>query len=210
MDNKKKKLKKKAPIIVSKKKKLKKRKPIKFFIMTYTANVPFAKKTQKVLKDTYGINSEIVVGEKISKEVKFNHILYHNFYKYLLPKMLEYGGRCYYLEDDVRFTSNPLENIPTGIDVYWSVYRKGGKKPTKYVVGSQAILFNNKALKLLETQTKFRKAHIDGFFTKFLNYEEGRGNLKWETAIPKIGYEQEHDSLITTDPKQRKKFEKPN
>lgn len=168
-------------------------KQIKFFMLSYIGNEEQAEQTKLVLKKKYNINCKIIYGEKIGKVLK-NKIVYHNFYKYLLPEMINYGGLCYYIEDDIRFTKNPLEDIPKDIDVYWSVYRRIQKN---FIIGIQAILFNNKALQLLEEQKKFIPQHLDGFMTKFLKLMENEGNIKWTIAKKKIGYECDHISLIS-------------
>jgi len=170
-------------------------KQIKFFMLSYTGNEEQAEQTKFILEEKYNINCKIIYGDKIGKVVKYKIVL-HNFYKYLLPEMINYGGLCYYIEDDVRFTKNPLDYIPEDVDVYWSVYRRIAKAT---VVGAQAILFNNKALNLLEKYDRklFKYTHIDIYFTKFFKIMEKVGNIEWKIAEKKIGYEYDHTSLIS-------------
>ena len=101
--------------------------------------------------------------------------------------------------------------IPEDVDVYWSVYRRIGRwSGDWWVIGSQAILFNNKSLNLLEKNKDLYKfTHMDFYLTKFLKFMENKENVKWKTAEKKIGYEYDHTSLISNK-KNWNRYTKPN
>ena len=124
----------------------------------------------------------------------------------MLPLMIKYKKPIYYIEDDVRFTSNPLLNLPKK-DVVWSVYRSGSlDKGNKVIRGSQSIYFSKKAVKyLFSHMVESKPIHIDGYFSKFIT--DNSDNFSVEQLKPKIGYEAEHKSLIS---KKWEKYKKPN
>ena len=185
------------------------RKNVKFYMITYKDNMKFAKETHKILKKEWGISSKIISGYKIDKD-KYSHtnVLFHGVRDKLIPSMLKGNTDAYYIEDDVRFTSDPLD-IPKK-DVVWSVYRKGSLDKTKFkkqvITGSQAIFLSRKAQKELKKHMdQSRAIHIDGYFSKYIR-ETG---LSFHQMIPKIGYEQDHKSIISKD-KDWLKYKNPN
>jgi hypothetical protein len=165
---------------------------MKFIIITYKDNIPFAEETKKILHDQWDINAEIILGYKVGQNgLNKNQVVMAGF----RDNITNYDDDIYYLEDDIRFTSNPLD-IPTG-DIVWSVYRFGKltNKIAKRIVGAQAIYFSQKALHLLKEHiTKTKLQHIDGYFSKFILTHPQLSFIQ----LPKsIGYEQYHESLIT-------------
>jgi len=170
----------------------------KFYIMTYKDNIPFAKQAKKTLKKEWGINGEIINGYKIGdkynkKPLKKNEVVMTGFKEKLLPIMKE---SSYYLEDDIRFTSDPLKHLNK--DIVWSVYRRGkltNKPPHNIITGIQAIYLSKKAIKRLKEYIQTKKLqHFDSFMSKFIN---DNNDLSFQQVTPKIGYEEDHDSLIS-------------
>ncbi len=123
--------------------------------------------------------------------------------------MLQGGEDAYYIEDDIRFTENPFD-IPKK-DIVWSVYRNGSLESKKRVItGSQAIFFSKKAQKLLKKHMdESRPIQIDGYFSKFSRQMKDNKKITFHQMKPKIGYEEDHQSLISKD-KDWKRYKKPN
>ena len=178
---------------------------VKFFMISYKDNLPFAKETQKILKKEWGYSCKIYWGYKIDgKKYKRNNVLFEGVKDKMLPSMLKHNGPAYYIEDDIRFTENPLK-IPKK-DIVWSVYRKGSlqnKPPHNVITGSQAIYFSKKAIQSLSTHMKERKRgiHIDSYFSEFvrehpkLTFQQMKSSLSPPLKTG-IGYEELHSSLI--------------
>ncbi len=184
-------------------------KKIKFLILTYKDNLPLAKETKNVLKKDWNIDADIITGYKIgdtNKITKYN-VLTHG----LKDKIIDVypNDNIYYLEDDVRFTKNPLD-IDLKKDIVWSVYRRGkltNKPPHNVITGSQAIYFSKKAVKDLKTFLETRRfKHLDGYLSDFVIKHP---HLSFEQVVPKMGYEEAHPSLISKE-KDWKKYSKPN
>ena len=190
------------------KKSIKNNNKIQFIMISYKENEKFAKKTKSVLKRKWGIDCKIVYGYHISdnKKYKSYNVLFHGVLDKMLPLMVKYKKPIYYIEDDVRFTSHPFLNLPKK-DVVWSVYRTGNLDTGKKVIrGSQAIYFSKKAVKyLFSHMAESKPIHIDGYFSKFIT--DNASDLSFEQLKPKIGYEEEHKSLIS---KKWDKYKKPN
>ena len=185
----------------------------KFYMITYEGNMPFAKQTKETLHKEYKIpkkNIIIVKGYAIDKQTyTHTNVIYHGIRDKLLPKMLQGGEGAYYIEDDIRFTENPFD-IPKK-DIVWSVYRNGSLESKKRVItGSQAIFFSKKAQKLLKKHMdESRPIQIDGYFSKFSRQMKDNKKLTFHQMKPKIGYEEDHQSLISKD-KDWKRYKKPN
>ena len=79
---------------------------MKFVILTYKEAIPLAQETQAVLKKDWDIDADIIVGYTIGQLYKKNHVICHGFKDKILNI---YDEDIYYLEDDVRFTHNPLD-----------------------------------------------------------------------------------------------------
>lgn len=170
----------------------------KFYIMTYKENIPFAKQAKKTLKKEWGITGDIIKGYKIGdkynqKPLKKNEVVMAGFKEKLLPIMKD---SSYYLEDDIRFTSEPLKHLNK--DIVWSVYRRGkltNKPPHNIITGIQAIYLSKKAITRLKEYIQTKKLqHFDSFMSKFINDNK---DLSFKQVTPKIGYEEDHDSLIS-------------
>ena len=185
-------------------------------MITYEGNKEFAKKTkQRLIHDCkqWGITCKvnIIYGYKIDKKTyTHTNVIFHGIRDKLLPAMLKANTDAYYIEDDVVFTENPFK-IPNK-DVVWSVYRNGSLDKTKHkkqvITGSQAIFLSKRAQKLLkEHMDNSRPIQIDGYFSKFIR-ETGLIN-SFTQMKPKIGYEEDHVSLISKD-KDWKRYKKPN
>ena len=181
---------------------------MKFVILTYKDNLSFAEETKDILKKNWNINADIVIGYKIGdtdKITKYN-VICHGFKDKIADV---YDQDIYYLEDDVRFTKNPLD-IDTTKDIVWSVYRKGkltNKPPHNVITGSQAIYFSKEALCCLRKFMCVRRfKQVDGYFSDFINKHPA---LSFEQVVPKMGYENAHESLISKD-KDCKPYTKPN
>jgi hypothetical protein len=185
----------------------------KFYMITYEGNMPFAKHTKEILHKEYKIpkkNIIIVKGYAIDKQTyTHTNVIYHGIRDKLLPKMIQGNDDAYYIEDDIRFTENPFD-IPKK-DIVWSVYRNGSLESKKRVItGSQAIFFSKKAQKLLKKHMdESRPIQIDGYFSKFSRQMKDNKKLTFHQMKPKIGYEEDHQSLISKD-KDWKKYKKPN
>lgn len=185
----------------------------KFYMITYEGNMPFAKHTKETLHKEYKIpkkNIIIVKGYAIDKQTyTHTNVIYHGIRDKLLPKMIQGNEDAYYIEDDIRFTENPFD-IPKK-DIVWSVYRNGSLESKKRVItGSQAIFFSKKAQKLLKKHMdESRPIQIDGYFSKFSRQMKDNKKLTFHQMKPKIGYEEDHQSLISKD-KDWKRYKKPN
>ena len=178
----------------------------KFLILTYKGNLEFAKETQRVLKQDWDVDSEIIIGYKVdhNKYTRFN-VICHGIYDKIVSQFEE---DIYYLEDDVRFTKHPLEGVDLSLDIVWTVYRRTGFRKIPYITGSQAIYVSKQAIIKLKTYMKQKKCRqIDGYFSVFIHENP---QLKFKLLKPKIGYEKEHESLITTSDKEWEKYMKPN
>ena len=174
-------------------------------MISYFGNKDFAKLTQKILKKEWGYSSKIYWGYKIDHDkYKQNNVLFEGVKDKMLPFMIKHNGPCYYIEDDIRFTEDPLK-IPKK-DVVWSVYRRGSlnnKPPHNVITGSQAIYFSKRAIKALEKHMNERKKgiHIDSYFSAFIRdhphfrFQQMKSTLKPPLKTG-IGYEELHPSLI--------------
>ena len=186
---------------------------IKFFMISYQGNADFAKVTQKVLKQKWGYSSKIFWGYKIdNKKYKHTNVIFEGIKDKMLQAMVNHNGPVYYIEDDIRFTEDPLK-IPKK-DVVWSVYRKGNlgvtrivdgcqggcnirpnKHPHEVITGSQAIYFSKKAIRALQKHMTERKRsiQIDSYFSEFIR---NHPKLSFRQMLPSMGYEETHESLI--------------
>jgi len=178
----------------------------KFVILTYQDNLPFAEETKNILKNQWNIDTDIILGFKVGENnLKHNEVCMAGFKK-LIEK---YDEDIYYLEDDVRFTKNPLD-IDLTKDIVWSVYRGGkltNKPPHNSIAGTQAVYFSKEAISCLKKDMEGRRLiHFDAYLSKFINKSP---NLSFKKVVPKIGYEQEHKSLISKE-HNWKQYMKPN
>jgi hypothetical protein len=179
---------------------------MKFVILTYQDNLSFAEETKQCLKKDWNIDADIVIGYKIGDKYTKYNVICHG----LKDKIVDiYNEDIYYLEDDIRFTKNPLD-IDLTKDIIWSVYRNGkltNKPPHNVITGSQAIYFSKQALTELRTFMNHRKfKQVDGYLSDFINKSP---HLSFQQIVPKMGYEKEHNSLISKE-KNWKRFQKPN
>tara|TARA_B100000073_G_scaffold346314_1_gene357440 strand:- start:867 stop:1565 length:699 start_codon:yes stop_codon:yes gene_type:complete len=186
---------------------------IKFCMISYQGNADFAKLTKKVLKKEWGYSCKIFWGYKIDGD-KYTHtnVIFEGIKDKMLSFMKNHNGPIYYIEDDIRFTEDPLK-IPKK-DVVWSVYRRGnlGKKrivdgcrggcdikpnkhPHEVITGSQAIYFSKKAVQALYKHMNERKRsiQIDSYFSEFIRKHP---KLTFRQMLPSMGYEETHESLI--------------
>lgn len=170
-------------------------------MITYEGNKEFAKKTKRVLKKDWNIDSKIIYGFKVGelyegKPLKKNEVLMAGFKEYMLPKMKQ---DTLYLEDDVRFTEDPMKYFQ-GYDVVWPVYRKGkltNKPPHNIITGTQALYLSKKAIDLLKKYINTKRLqHFDTFMSNFIN---NHPELKFKQLEKPIGYEEDHVSLISKD-----------
>ncbi len=178
---------------------------VKFFMISYQGNKDFAKLSQKTLKKEWGYSCKIYWGYKIDNDkYKQNNVLFEGVKDKMLPFMIKHNGPCYYIEDDIRFTEDPLK-IPRK-DIVWSVYRRGSlnnKPPHNVITGSQAIYFSKRAVKLLQKHMNARKRgiHIDSYFSEFirdypqLTFQQMKSSLSPPLKTG-LGYEELHTSLI--------------
>ena len=178
---------------------------VKFFMISYQGNKDFAKLSQKTLKKEWGYPCKIYWGYKIDNDkYKQNNVLFEGVKDKMLPFMIKHNGPCYYIEDDIRFTEDPLK-IPRK-DIVWSVYRRGSlnnKPPHNVITGSQAIYFSKRAVKLLQKHMNARKRgiHIDSYFSEFirdypqLTFQQMKSSLSPPLKTG-LGYEELHTSLI--------------
>ena len=178
---------------------------VKLCKISYHGNKDYAKLTQKILKKEWGYSCKIYWGYKIDLDkYKQNNVLFEGVKDKMLPFMKKHNGPCYYIEDDIRFTEDPLK-IPKK-DVVWSVYRRGSlnnKPPHNVITGSQAIYFSKRAIKALEKHMNERKKgiHIDSYFSEFIrDHPQFRFQQMKSTLSPPLktglGYEELHPSLI--------------
>jgi len=179
---------------------------MKFVILTYEDNLSFAKETKDILKQQWNIDADIVIGYKIGEQYTKYNVIAHG----IKDKIIDvYDEDIFYLEDDVRFTKNPLE-IDTTKDIVWSVYRRGkltNKPPHNVITGTQAVYFSKEALSCLRKFMCVRRfKQIDGYISDFILKHP---HLSFEQVVPKIGYEQEHKSLISKE-KDWVKYQKAN
>ena len=179
---------------------------MKFVILTYQDNLSFAEETKQVLKDQWNIDADIIIGYKIGEQYTKYNVIAHG----IKDKIVDvYDEDIYYLEDDVRFTKNPLD-IDLTKDIVWSVYRKGkltNKPPHNVITGTQAVFFSKEALSCLRKFMCVRRfKQIDGYLSDFVLKHP---HLSFQQVVPKMGYEEEHNSLISKE-KDWKKYMKPN
>ena len=190
---------------VLKKKGISKKSNVSFCMISYKGNADFAKLTQRVLKKEWGYSCKIYWGYKIDKDkYKNNNVLFEGVKDKMLPAMVKHNGPVYYIEDDIRFTEDPLK-IPRK-DVVWSVYRRGSlnnKPPHDVVTGSQAIYFSKRAVKALQKHMNERKRgiHIDSYFSEFIRDHPRFTFQQMKSRIVPplktgLGYEELHPSLI--------------
>tara|TARA_R100000353_G_scaffold89888_1_gene66466 strand:+ start:4200 stop:5378 length:1179 start_codon:yes stop_codon:yes gene_type:complete len=178
----------------------------KFVILTYKDNLPFAEETKQVLKDQWNIDADVFCGFKIGENnLKYNQVVMEGF-----KKLIEnYDEDLYYLEDDVRFTKNPLD-IDLTKDIVWSVYRNGkltNKPPHNIITGIQAVYFSKDVICSLKKDIQGKRlVHFDNYISKFINKHP---ELSFEHVVPKMGYEKKHESHISQE-KHWKRFQKPN
>ena len=190
----------------------------KFVILTYEDNIPFAEETQRILLDKWKCKSTIEVGYKVgdidpetNQPLKKNEVLMAGFRDKIVNK---YNEDIYYLEDDVRFTKHPLADmyIPRA-DVVWTVYRRGSlenKPPHNIITGSQAIWFSKEALYRMKYDLNGRRLiHLDSYISKFINQQKGDNCFVFKQVVPKMGYEQDHESLLSNK-KDWIRYTKPN
>tara|TARA_Y100000817_G_scaffold297830_1_gene274466 strand:- start:657 stop:1310 length:654 start_codon:yes stop_codon:yes gene_type:complete len=178
---------------------------VKFFMISYKGNSEFAKLTQRILKKEWGYSCKIYWGYQIDGDkYKRNNVLFEGVKDKMLPFMKKHNGPAYYIEDDIRFTEDPLK-IPKK-DVVWSVYRKGSifnKPPHNVITGSQAIYFSKKAVQALYKHMHERKRgiHIDSYFSEFIRKHPKLSFKQMKSSLlpplkTGIGYEELHPSLI--------------
>jgi hypothetical protein len=174
---------------------------IETFIITYQDNLLFAKETQRILKETWNIESEIIIGHKIDNDkYKRTGVLMHNWCDFLIPQATK--SKCSHimvLDDDVRFVKNPNE-IHLDHDVNWIGFRRGrleNKRP--FITGSQAVVFKKDILTDIydNFSSKKKKIHLDYGLSRFLTINKN----KYKIFQPKLSYayEKDHESLISLD-----------
>lgn len=179
---------------------------MKFVILTYQDNFDSAILTKFLLKKDWNITADIIIGFKVGEDnLKHNQVCMAGFKK-LIEK---YDEDIFYLEDDIRFIKNPMD-IDFKKDIVWSVYRKGkltNKPPHNIITGTQGIYFSKEAITCLKKDLEGRRLiHLDSYISKFINKHP---DLLFEQVVPKLGYENEHVSLISKD-KDCKPYTKPN
>ena len=180
---------------------------MKFVILTYQDNYDSAILTKFILKKDWNIDADIFCGYKVGENnLKHNEVCMAGFKK-LIEK---YDEDIYYLEDDVRFTRDPMDEIYYGRDIVWTVYRKGkltNKPPHNVITGTQAIYFSKEAISCLKKDLQGRRLiHLDSYISKFINKHP---HLIFHQSVPKMGFEEEHESLISKE-KDCKPYTKPN
>ncbi len=179
---------------------------MKFIILTYQDNLSFAEETKDILKNQWNIDADIFCGFKVGENnLKHNQVVMEGF-----KKLIEnYDEDLYYLEDDVRFTKNPLD-IDLTKDIVWSVYRRGkltNKPPHNIITGIQAVYFSKEAISCLKKDLQGRRLiHFDSYISKFIHKHP---DLSFHQSVPKMGFEDDHDSLISNK-KDWKQYTKPN
>ena len=179
---------------------------MKFVILTYKDNFDSAILTKFILKKDWNIDADIFCGFKIGENnLKHNEVVMEGFKKLIQ----NYDEDLYYIEDDVRFIKNPLD-IDTTKDIVWSVYRRGkltNKPPHNIITGIQAVYFSNEAITCLKKDLQGRRLiHFDSYISKFIHKHP---HLSFEQIVPKMGFEDDHDSLISNK-KDWKQYTKPN
>ena len=178
---------------------------VSFCMISYQGNAEFAKLTKRILKKEWGYSCKIYWGYKINNEkYKNNNVLFEGVKDKMLPKIVIHNGPIYYIEDDIRFTEDPLK-IPKK-DIVWSVYRRGSlnnKPPHDVITGSQAIYFSMRAVKALQKHMNARKRgiHIDSYFSEFIRDHPHFTFQQMKSRISPplktgLGYEELHPSLI--------------
>jgi len=169
---------------------------MKFVILTYKDNLSFAEETKQVLKQQWNIDADIFFGFKLGENnLKHNQVVMAGF-----KKLIEnYDEDIFYLEDDVRFIKNPLD-IDLTKDIVWSIYRRGkltNKPPHDIITGIQAVYFSKEAISSLKKDLQGRRLiHFDYYISKFIHKHP---HLSFEQVVPKLGYEEEHNSLISKE-----------
>lgn len=170
-------------------------------LLTYQDNIPFAEETQRVLKEKWDLDAEIIIGYMINNE-KYTRttVVMEGWCDFLLPRALSSDEeRIMFIEDDVRFVRDPRE-FDESADADWIGFRRGrltNKRP--FITGIQAIVFKREVLPLIYDNfvIKKKKIQIDYGLSKVLKQFEN----KIKIHQPKLSYcyEQEHTSLISLD-----------
>jgi hypothetical protein len=170
-------------------------------LLTYQDNIPFAEETQRVLKEKWDLDAEIIIGYMINNE-KYTrtNVIMEAWVDLVIPRALSSDEEMIMiLDDDVRFVRDPRE-IDYYADVNWIGFRRGrltNKKPV--ITGSQAVVFRRDVLPLIYDNfvIKKKKVHLDRGLSKVLKQFEN----KIKIHQPKLSYcyEQEHTSLISLD-----------
>jgi len=176
---------------------------MKFVILTYLQNLSFAETTQSILKEQWDIDAEIVIGYTIGETYTKYNVIAHGMKDYIIDV---YNDDIFYLEDDVRFTHNPM-SIDFTKDIVWCVYRRGKITNKNHIItGSQAIYFSKKSINRFKTyMTKNKFKQIDSYISDFIYRNP---DLTFQQP-KKIGYECEHNSLISKK-EHWMKYTKPN
>ena len=170
-------------------------------LITYEKNKTFAEQTQRVLKEKWDLDAEIIMGHTIDNE-KYTrtNVLMEGWVDFVLPRAISSKEeKVMIIEDDVRFEKNPTK-LEEDADVNWIGFRRGrltNKRP--FITGTQAVVFKREVLPLIyeHFHSKKRKIHLDYGVSKFLTTFQN----KVKTYQPKLSYcfEQDHKSLISLD-----------
>tara|TARA_R100001369_G_scaffold81502_2_gene112520 strand:+ start:6959 stop:7507 length:549 start_codon:yes stop_codon:yes gene_type:complete len=133
-------------------------------------------------------NIIIILGYDLKNNPQFkkNTICFYNFKDFILPKMLESGRNCYYLEDHTIIYDNP-EKYDKNNKMVWLGFMKRLKD---YIVGAHLVYFDKDLIKEMNDEIDlYRPCYIDRLFR---NIGEKKGYLQIENSITKIV---EHYSL---------------
>ena len=177
----------------------------KYIILTYDKNMPMAEATQKRLKEEWDITAEIVLGYSIGevandgKKILRTKVVSYGWSDKFLPSV---NTDVVYLEDDIIFTKDPENYVNIAkthhkTDILWMVYRKGKltAKPN-VITGLQAIYFSEKAITQLKQSWNQEPIHAETQLSRFILRHP---QLIFFQLKKPIGYEQEHQSLISLD-----------
>ena len=183
---------------------------MKFLILTYEDNIEAANETKRIFDETYPLpkhTTDIIIGYKVGDyDMKKNEVVMAGFRDKIVNVFNE---PIYYMEDDVRFTKNPMMADGIGMsDIVWTVYRKGKiTNKNNIITGAQAIYFSREAMYRLRISLQGRQLiHFDSYISKFIKEHDG---LFFHQTVPKIGYENDHESLISKK-EHFERYTKPN
>jgi hypothetical protein len=168
-----------------------------YFINSYKRNKSQALRLKRNLIEE-GIKSKnikIVYGYDLKKPKTYidkypkmdkTKLVFHNFFDFILPKMVKSGRNCYYLEDHTVVYDNP-EKYKKRNKMVWLGFMK---RLSDYIVGAHLVFLHKDLIKEMnEEKDTYRPSYIDRLFKTI---GEKKGYLQIDKSITQIV---EHYSL---------------